>query len=86
MREERGPHRWLFDLWSLFYDAPPLQRLTYRPGQEAVLRELRRGPDVLLKGHEVRLEQWRRLDGAAARKGFGVVGVHSPAEEDMLRH
>jgi ubiquinone/menaquinone biosynthesis C-methylase UbiE len=32
----------LFDLWSLFYDAPLVQRLTYRPAHDAVLRSLRR--------------------------------------------
>jgi ubiquinone/menaquinone biosynthesis C-methylase UbiE len=32
----------LFDLWSRFYDAPLVQRLTYRPEHDAVLRELRR--------------------------------------------
>jgi ubiquinone/menaquinone biosynthesis C-methylase UbiE len=38
-----GPDRWLFDLWSRFYDAPLVQRLTYRPEQDAVLRALARG-------------------------------------------
>jgi ubiquinone/menaquinone biosynthesis C-methylase UbiE len=37
----RGPHRVLFDAWSLVYDAPPVQRLTYRPGQDAVVGALR---------------------------------------------
>jgi SAM-dependent methyltransferase len=40
----RGPHRRLFDLWSLVYDAPPVQRLTYRPAQDAVVRALRAAP------------------------------------------
>jgi ubiquinone/menaquinone biosynthesis C-methylase UbiE len=40
-RRERGPDRWLFDLWSRVYDAPWVQRLTYRPEQQAVLRRLR---------------------------------------------
>jgi ubiquinone/menaquinone biosynthesis C-methylase UbiE len=39
--ERRGPDRWLFDLWSRFYDAPWVQRLTYRPEHDAVLRRLR---------------------------------------------
>jgi len=39
-----GPHRGLFDLWSLFYDAPWVQRLTYRPGQDAVVAALRAAP------------------------------------------
>jgi ubiquinone/menaquinone biosynthesis C-methylase UbiE len=38
----RGPHAKFFDLWSRFYDASLVQRLTYRPPQEAVLAELRR--------------------------------------------
>jgi ubiquinone/menaquinone biosynthesis C-methylase UbiE len=40
----RAPHRLLFDLWSRVYDAPPVQRLTYRPGQDAVLRALCAAP------------------------------------------
>jgi SAM-dependent methyltransferase len=39
-----GPHRSFFDLWSFFYDAPLVQRLTYRPEHDAVLRGLRRVP------------------------------------------
>jgi SAM-dependent methyltransferase len=34
--------RWFFDAWSVFYDLPFVQRLTYRPVHEAVLRVLRR--------------------------------------------
>jgi ubiquinone/menaquinone biosynthesis C-methylase UbiE len=40
----RGPHRALFDAWSLVYDAPLVQRVTYRPPQEAVLRALAAAP------------------------------------------
>lgn len=40
MNENRGADRWLFDVWSRFYDLPPLQRLTYRPVQDAVVRAL----------------------------------------------
>ncbi len=36
-----GPDRWFFDAWSRFYEAPLVQRVTYRPPQDAVLRELR---------------------------------------------
>src|SRR5688572_16393773 len=36
----RGPHRLFFDLWSTVYDAPAVQRLTYRPVQDAVVRAL----------------------------------------------
>jgi len=35
-----GPDRWLFDLWSRVYDLPWVQRVTYRPEQDAVLRRL----------------------------------------------
>jgi ubiquinone/menaquinone biosynthesis C-methylase UbiE len=37
----RRSRRRAFDLWSLFYDAPLVQRFTYRPAQDAVLRSLR---------------------------------------------
>jgi ubiquinone/menaquinone biosynthesis C-methylase UbiE len=42
MPAPRGPDPRFFDLWSHFYDVPLVQRLTYRPVQDAVLRELRR--------------------------------------------
>lgn len=48
MPPKPGPDRGLFDLWSRFYDAPWVQRLTYRPEQDAVLRGLGRSP-----GHRV---------------------------------
>jgi len=44
MSERVGPHRWFFDLWSFVYDAPLVQRFTYRPEQNAVLRDLERDP------------------------------------------
>jgi len=45
----RGPHRQLFDIWSLFYDIPVVQRATYRPVHDAVLQALgRRAPRALL--------------------------------------
>jgi ubiquinone/menaquinone biosynthesis C-methylase UbiE len=37
----RGPARWFFDAWSLAYDQPLVQWLTYRPVHDAVLAELR---------------------------------------------
>jgi ubiquinone/menaquinone biosynthesis C-methylase UbiE len=40
----RGPHRLFFDLWSHVYDAPAVQRLTYRPVQDAVVRALLADP------------------------------------------
>jgi len=42
MSTRGGPDRWLFDAWSTFYDAPLVQRLTYRPEQDAVMARLRR--------------------------------------------
>jgi ubiquinone/menaquinone biosynthesis C-methylase UbiE len=37
---DTGPNRWFFDLWSRFYDLRLVQRLTYRPVHDAVLRAL----------------------------------------------
>ena len=36
-----GPDQFFFDLWSRFYDAPLVQRITYRPEHDAVLKRLR---------------------------------------------
>jgi ubiquinone/menaquinone biosynthesis C-methylase UbiE len=36
----RGAQRGLFDLWSLFYDLPPVQWATYWPVHDAVVRAL----------------------------------------------
>jgi ubiquinone/menaquinone biosynthesis C-methylase UbiE len=44
MPQRPGPDQWFFDVWSRFYDAPLVQRLTYRPEHDAVLRGLRRAP------------------------------------------
>jgi ubiquinone/menaquinone biosynthesis C-methylase UbiE len=41
-RATRGPDRRFFDLWSLFYDAPLVQLVTYRPVHDAVMRVLGR--------------------------------------------
>lgn len=41
MASRIGPHRSLFDVWSRVYDAPLVQRLTYRPEHVAVARRLR---------------------------------------------
>ena len=35
-----GPDRWLFDLWSRFYDIPAVQRAAYWPVHDAVLAAL----------------------------------------------
>jgi ubiquinone/menaquinone biosynthesis C-methylase UbiE len=35
-----GPQPWFFDVWSLVYDLPLVQRATYRPVHDAVLRTL----------------------------------------------
>ena len=37
---ERGAQRWFFDAWSYIYDLPLVQRATYRPVHNAVLRAL----------------------------------------------
>jgi len=42
MAERSGPRPGFFDLWSHVYDAPLVQRLTYRPEHDAVLRVLGR--------------------------------------------
>jgi SAM-dependent methyltransferase len=39
-----GAKRWFFDVWSRFYDLPLVQRLTYRPVQDAVMRALEDAP------------------------------------------
>jgi ubiquinone/menaquinone biosynthesis C-methylase UbiE len=45
----RGPRRWFFDVWSLFYDLPSVQRAVYRGPQDAVVARLaaRRAKRVL---------------------------------------
>ena len=40
-REPTGPARWFFDLWAHVYDAELVQRVVYRPEQDAVLATLR---------------------------------------------
>ena len=40
MAQGTGPRQGFFDLWSRVYDVPLVQRLTYRPVQDAVMREL----------------------------------------------
>src|SRR5262249_41248463 len=40
MNDRSSAKRWFFDAWSLFYDLPIAQRLTYRPVHDAVLRDL----------------------------------------------
>jgi ubiquinone/menaquinone biosynthesis C-methylase UbiE len=45
----RAPHTRFFDLWSFFYDAPAIQRATYHPVHDAVLRALgQRSPGAIL--------------------------------------
>lgn len=39
-----GPKSWFFDAWSLVYDLPLVQRVVYRPPQDAVLRALGDAP------------------------------------------
>ena len=55
----RGPHRLFFDPWSLVYDAPGVQRVTYRPVQDALVRALRVDPPA------------RILDVGCGRGGSG---------------
>ena len=40
----RGPKPWFFDAWSRVYDLSLVQRVVYRPPQDAVLRALRAAP------------------------------------------
>jgi SAM-dependent methyltransferase len=42
--DPRGPHRLFFDAWSLFYDTPTVQQLTYRPVHDAVVQALQADP------------------------------------------
>jgi SAM-dependent methyltransferase len=64
----RGPSRSFFDLWSLVYDAPWVQRMTYRPEHDAVLRRLharepRRVLDVGCGTGQLATRMRRDLDG-----------------------
>jgi len=71
----RGPHRLFFDLWSLFYDAPGVQRVTYRPVQDAVARALAADPPARI------LDVGCGTGGAAltlARHGRAVALDRSP--------
>jgi ubiquinone/menaquinone biosynthesis C-methylase UbiE len=40
----RGPTPWFFDAWARVYDLPPVQRVVYRPPQDAVVQALRDVP------------------------------------------
>jgi ubiquinone/menaquinone biosynthesis C-methylase UbiE len=42
--EQRGPRKAFFDLWSRFYDLPPVQAAIYHPVHHAVIDELRAHP------------------------------------------
>jgi ubiquinone/menaquinone biosynthesis C-methylase UbiE len=49
MSPHAGPRRSLFDTWALFYDLPLLQRTTYRPVHDAVLKMIgQRKPQAVL--------------------------------------
>lgn len=43
-----GAKRWFFDVWSRFYDLPVVQRLTYRPVHDEILRVLGGGQSKML--------------------------------------
>jgi ubiquinone/menaquinone biosynthesis C-methylase UbiE len=65
-----GPSTWFFDAWATFYDLPLVQRLTYRPVQDAVVVALRafrpRGViDVGCGTGLLATRLWRELDGAS---------------------
>jgi SAM-dependent methyltransferase len=65
-----GPSRRFFDAWSLVYDLPLVQWLTYRPVQDAVVATLRglrprRGLDVGCGTGLLATRLRRELDGAA---------------------
>jgi len=65
-----GPSSWFFDAWSTFYDLPLVQRLTYRPVQDAVVLALRAfGPrrviDVGCGTGLLATRLCRELDGAS---------------------
>ena len=40
MSDSGGPSRRFFDVWSRVYDAPLVQRIVYRPVQDAIVRAL----------------------------------------------
>src|SRR5262245_14694876 len=78
-----GPARWFFDAWSNFYDQALVQRLTYRPVQDAVVDVLRtlgacRVLDVGCGTGRLAARLERELDGAQ------VVGCDF--SHGMLRH
>lgn len=78
-----GPTRGFFDAWSRIYDFPLVQRATYRPVHDAVLRALVAEPcrRVLDVGCGTGRLAERMREGASARS---VVGVDFSA--GMLAH
>jgi ubiquinone/menaquinone biosynthesis C-methylase UbiE len=78
-----SPHRQFFDLWSHFYDLGVVQRATYHPVHDAVLRALtRRPPRAILDVGCGTGQLGARLRGAFPRSE--VVGCDFSA--GMLRH
>jgi ubiquinone/menaquinone biosynthesis C-methylase UbiE len=74
MSADRGPTRGFFDAWSRVYDAPLVQRLTYRPVHDAVVAELvaRRPRRVLDVGCGTGLLTARLRDAFPAAHVVGV--------------
>ena len=67
-----GPIRRFFDVWSRVYDAPLVQRIVYRPVQDAIMRTLGRPHRVLDVGCGTGLLTARL---ARERPGTAVTGL-----------
>jgi ubiquinone/menaquinone biosynthesis C-methylase UbiE len=83
-----GPRRWVFDVWSRFYDLAPVQRAIYRPVQDAVLAELgtRRPARVLDVGCGTGLLTDRLADEVGAEQVCGCDFSFGMLEQAAARH